>query len=70
MKQKFKLTAGCKVQELFLKCVEAWLANPETPMIPDISTVPINQGELLQQALAEQDKIGLKLGVGGYLSRH
>jgi len=50
--------------------VEARLANPETPIIPDISTVPINQQELLQQALAEQDKIGWKLGVRGYLSRH
>jgi len=45
MKRKIKSKDGCKVQELFVKCVEAWLANPETPIIPDISTVPIKKWE-------------------------
>jgi len=70
MKRKIKSTDGCKVQELFVKCVEAWLANLETQILPDISTVPINQQELLQKALSEQDRIGWTLGVRGYISRH
>jgi len=40
-----------------------WLANLETPIIPDISTVPITPRELLQQALQDQDGIGWTLGV-------
>jgi len=70
MKHKIKSTDGCKVQELFVKCMEAWLANPETLIIPDISTVPVNQHKLLWQALLEQDHIGWTLGVRGYLNRH
>jgi len=70
MKRKIQSTDGCKVQEIFVKCVEAWLANSETQILPDISTVPIQQQELLRIALSEQDCIGWTLGVRGYISRH
>jgi len=73
MKCKMKSTNGCKVQELFVKCVEAWLANPETPIIPDISTVPIKQptrAPMTSSGGPGQDCIGWTLGVRGYLSKH
>ena len=70
MKRKMLTVHGCKVQELFVKCFEAWLANPETPITPDISTVPLEQRHLLAIAIEEQQSIGWDMMIRGYLSRH
>ena len=59
----------CPVQQVFASCVKSWLETPETSM-PDVSRIPHSQWELLDQALAEQDRIGWHLAMWGYLSCH
>ena len=68
IKRKMMSTLGCKVQRLFVKCFEAWLENPDTQIIPDVSIIPEAQCKLLLIAIAEQDRIGWTLGLCGYLS--
>lgn len=46
---------GCHVQQVFVHhCFQSWLGNPETPSL-DVSQVPEEQRDLLNQALKEQD---------------
>jgi len=70
MKRKMLTIPSCRVQQLFIKCVEQWLAHPETPILPDISHIPDEQHDLVEKAIEEQELIGWHLGMRGYLSRH
>ena len=70
MKRKMLTVSNCRVQQLFVKCIEQWLAHPETPITLDISHIPDKQHALVETALEEQELIGWNLGMRGYLSRH
>jgi len=60
----------CPVQHVFAKCVRAWLESPETLPKPDVSSVPESQRDLLIKVLEDQERIGWRFGMQGYLSRH
>ena len=44
--------------------------TPETPIIPEMSRVPLAQREAVYHAVVEQGKIGWVQGFRGYLSKH
>ena len=56
--------------QLFAKCIEAWLANLKTLIEPDLSLVPREQWQIVEQALEEQQQIGWDLCMRDCLSRH
>ena len=59
----------CYVREP--RCVGALcMETMETPIIPEMSRVPLSQREAVYHAVVEQGKIGWEQGFRGYLSKH
>jgi hypothetical protein len=69
MVNKIRQNNLCPAQEAFTTCVKSWLESPET-LILDVSSVHVTQRELIEKAMADQDRIGWHLAMRGYLSKY
>jgi hypothetical protein len=67
--KKITMNPLCPAQEAFTKCIRPCLESPET-LIPDVSSAPESQHDLIQQVIADQEQIGWHFVMRGYISKY
>ena len=68
MVNKIRQNNLCPAQEAFTTRAKSWLESPET-LVPGVSSARATQRELIEKAMADQDRVGWRLAMRGCLSK-